>query len=369
LELGRLSRRIAALLRFFGLAAQFGIVFAVYLSDTALLDQYVRSLFLSVVGFSVTKAGANFATVRANGVPTPDPNWRNASLVAIRASVGALAIAVAAQVGVTSQIPYASLVGVIFGAAHNALYRRFLSGSIAASVQMAVFSFAHYASVLATLVIAPRYLPVLALPALVAGLVVAITLLALLARSNTHLAIGELAYSYGYPFLIYAVSLSMTASTLWAYFVVTKVVEGVTLLINFVFQPGFFQMSADRRTATVRRLIPISDSAFLTLTLVVGACAYFESSIANDPIGASIIGFSFASGSLISSLTTFAFVCMARRQSEVLTFGVTYAVIPASVIYAFATSAYPLVGYLGAVVMLWLINGASLRRVLAINRR
>jgi hypothetical protein len=344
--------------RLTGLGLQFGLLAAVYTFMPSVVDLYIKSLFLSTIGLSVARAGANFATLRQ---PNPTEGWQTGdfSNTVARIMIGIAAIALATCSQPADRIPYAAFSGVFFGVAHNAIYRRFLAGTGGGGAVFALFGFAHFAGVLGLLLVLDGASIFLSTNTTLGIVVVGILVFVGTLRSNLVLALGELTYSYAYPLCIYVASSAFSGSALWLYFVVAKSVDALSILFSFNFQPRFFIASPDTRRQLHQRAKHFFDRAFVVIfvALALSAGAGWHLGLANEHVAnAAIQAFVIAFGFFLCSIAAFIFVCAARNDLNVLAYGLAVSLIPVVLLRAIGASASGMTGCLAALFAIWLIN-------------
>jgi hypothetical protein len=348
-------------LRLTGLGLQFVLLFAVYALIPSVVDLYIRSLFLSTIGMSVARAGANFATLRESD-PIDGRLAGGFASATVRTMLGIAAIVAATLFQPAYQMPYAAFLGVLFGIAHNVIYRRFLTGKGAGGVVFAFFGVAHFAGVLSLLLVSSGAQIALTTTAAIAMVGVAAIAFASTLRSKMALTIGELSYSYAYPLCIYVASSVFSGAALWFYFVLAKAIDAVSILFSFNFQPRFYTASPEVRWHMQQRVKYFFDRAFVAMLVAVGlaAVAVWHLRLDREEIGwaaiqASAIAFSF----FLCGIGAFIFVCVAQRDLDVLAYGVAVSLLPVFLWFAFSAIASTMIGCVAAVLAVWLINHIS----------
>jgi hypothetical protein len=321
-------------------------------------------LFLSAIGLSVTKAGANFKTIRGDVQhPIPHVSPREALLLVNRVVLGTSAIALAAALG--SNATYAAFAGVVFGAIHNVVYKAFLGQTNLGSFVFSFFGLAHFTAVLVLLLLSTKALGGSILLGVI-GLVMALFGFVWVLRAETTLALGELAYSYAYPLFAYAISTQYAGLALWAYFLAIKVIDSCSLLVSFVFQPWFFSLTVEQRRMAYVRVSELLNWAALAIFLVVTIVSL--TSIADlfpdaeGVVNTIVTGFGAAAAFLLISIFAFMLVARAPKPSTVLWYGSALLVLPVGIFLVLASvGADPLWGLAGALLVTWLLHSYSFR--------
>jgi hypothetical protein len=357
------SISLSTLCRLIGLGLQFGLLLLVYWRMPTLINLYIESLFLSGIGLSVTKAGANFATLRARA---PLERYTRESfrlvLPIVRVLLGASAISLAALSRTTPEVPYAAFLGLLLGLVHNHVYKRFLSGSYVGNLAFAFFGFAHFGSVLSFLLLSAASFKNIQGEAVVALGVACIAAFTYVLRANVALALGELAYSYAYPFLIYVVSIGFSGTALWFYFVAAKIVDAISILVSFVFQPRFYRKSREEQGRAARRAKRLFDRGFfLMLPGIAAVVAADWHSGLRDVEGLIPVsyGLTLAFAFLLSSIGAYIFVSIVDSNWKILAYGVALSVLPVSLFFWIEDSGYRAIGYVAALLAIWSINQVS----------
>jgi len=143
------------------MCAQFGVLLLAYWQFREMLDLYINSLFLSTIGLTIAKAGANFAALRAPTSTDVVNSARPTPAIALtRIAMGVAATLLAAQIQGTSHVVPAAFMGIAFGLAHNEAYGAFLRGTYLGDVAISLFGVAHFACVLGALLAFEMSFPV-----------------------------------------------------------------------------------------------------------------------------------------------------------------------------------------------------------------
>jgi hypothetical protein len=345
--------------RVVGLALQFFVLLIVYWRLPDLVNAYVESLFLSTIGLSVTKAGANFATLRgASYVQRKEKGERAVLVLAARITLGGSAIGLATLFAASSEVPYAAFPGILLGLAHNSIYRGFLSGSKSATVGFALFGFVHFGFVLGVLLLSRASLPHFDPKILAATAVLSLLFFAYVSEGNVALGIAELAYAYAYPLFIYVASSGFSAGPLWTYFFVAKLVDAASMLVSFLFQPWFYRHTEPVRRSLMSRARTLQDRAFLFNLGLIALTVGFSSSLRPEyeTVFAALCGFSVAFSFLLTSIGGYMFVTTARDTSWILAYGFALSLLPLAFFLFLSANGFPGAAFLSALSAVGMIN-------------
>jgi hypothetical protein len=353
-------------IRICGIGAQLGILVWVKVLYSDLLDAFILALFLSTVGFNLTKAGSSFRVIRreADGGSGRRGLLEGGWIAVVMAICGVL---ITARIG-KSGVPLASLAGIVIGATHGGLYKGFLNRRAFETYAFAFIGAAHYALVLCLLVVVDAKV----VPVSGWAVVVSISTICgclLIQRRKGALFAGELLYSYAYPFLFYYVGSTIVGASLWWYFITAKVIDTLSMLVGYWFQPFFHTGSYHARRTLISVLRRSVDWAlFAAIFVWVAGLALIRSSegwseVASGVVTGTVISVSFLSVSFIA----FGVVSMVRREWGVLAYAAALSFFPTAA-FVLTEGILPLTGALGVALVIWLLHRVAALTVLTASQ-
>ncbi len=358
------ARRIV--FRSLAMAAQFGVLLVAYWQFRDTLDLYINSLFLSTIGLTVTKAGANFVALRAPTATGAAISARLSPTIGLaRIAMGLAATLLATQIQGVSHVALAAFMGVAFGLAHNEAYAAFLRGTRFGDIAISLFGFAHFACVLTVLVTFDTSYPVPQGVSIILVLALAVALFLRLLHSVASLAIGELAYSYAYPLFVYSAASGLAGHALWLYFLITKIVDAASILLFFVFQPRFFKMSTPGRQLLAAKLSRAFSWATLALIALAIVLIAMLSGVQYEHIAnAAIVGLSISVMFMLTAIGGFMLVCMTESVRIIMLYGVALLVGPLVGLAGLEAVGMAAFGPMAGLAVVWCINQVALGRYL-----